>query len=118
MRQASVVIFNVATNVSGNSNKIDTSQVGYASVQVSFTDAAAAGTLKIQVSNDQCGFGNLAADFTPSNWNDLSGASVVVAAGATSVIAKQDMCWRWMRLVWTRTAGAGTFTATVNELCF
>lgn len=115
MRYLNEALFNAATNVTGNSAAVDSSAMTSISVQASFTDAAAAGTLKLQCSNDHNPYGNLPGDFTPTNWNDVPSGSVVVAAGATSLIPSTDVCYQWIRLVWTRTAGAGTFTATIKS---
>src|ERR1051326_4982637 len=113
MRFLNDPLFNATSQTSKNSDALDSSQMEAASVQVYFSDAAAAGTLKVQVSNDHWGAGNLPEPFTPTHWNDLSGASVTVAAGATSLIPRFDVCYQWIRLVWTSTGGAGTMTATV-----
>lgn len=80
-----------------------------------FTDAAAAGALKVQWSNDVASSGDLPSSFLPTNWLDVPSATVTVAAGATSFIPMPtQICYRWLRLVWTRTAGAGTFTVFMN----
>lgn len=116
MRYLNDKMFDAAANASANSSPIDASAMVGFSVQASFTDAAAAGTLKVQFSNDHYGSGNLPFDFTPTNWSDITGASVVVAAGAVSAILFTNVSYQWLRLVWTRTAGAGTFTATLKSI--
>jgi hypothetical protein len=75
-----------------------------ATVQATFTDAAAAGTLKLQSSNDP---------INPTHWNDITGASIAVAAGATVTTpgVANHLCYPFIRAVFTRTAGAGTITA-------
>jgi hypothetical protein len=75
-----------------------------ATVQATFTDAAAAGTLKLQASNDP---------INPTNWSDITGASVVVVAGALVITPSviNHLCYQFIRAVFTRTAGAGTITA-------
>jgi hypothetical protein len=57
---------------------------------------------------------NFSVNFVPTNWVDLASATVTVASGATSIIPKTDMCYQYMRLVWTRTGGTGSFTAITN----
>lgn len=93
--------------------KIDTNQTVSASWLGYFGDATAAGTLKIQFSNDPCAFGNLAVDFTPTNWADIPNASVSVSSGASVAIVIANMCFRWIRAVYTRSGGGST---TVNVL--
>ena len=64
---------NAATNQ--NSIAVDSKLCRFASLQV-VTTSTAAGTVKLQVSNDE--------GTTPTNWNDLTGATVSVSgAGAT-----------------------------------
>ena len=67
--------FLLMSAVSNNGNKesahIDAQQVYGCSFVATFSDNAAAGTMKIQGSNDPCGFGNIAEDFTipmPPPW--------------------------------------------------
>jgi hypothetical protein len=118
MRNLSAIVVNAQTNVTTSFSKIDANQLISASFIATFTDAAAAGTLKLQASNDFDNAGNVAAAaFTPSatSWVDVPSASVVVAAGATSLIPMPlQISYRWLRLVWTRTAGAGTLSVNIN----
>lgn len=104
----------LVTQASKNFDPIAADQLFNCSAQIFFTDAASAGTLKLQGSNDFNKAGNFPGAFTPTHWNDITGASVVVAAGATSLIPKTDISYNYIRLVWTRTAGAGTMTLNVN----
>lgn len=114
--------FLLMSAVSNNGNKesahIDAQQVYGCSFVATFSDNAAAGTMKIQGSNDPCGFGNIAEDFTPTNWVDVASGSVVVAAGATSTVEKIHINYRWLRVTWTRTGGAGTFNVYWNQQGF
>lgn len=111
MKQFNDPVVNAANNASTNFPALDSQQLYGASFIVSFTDAAAAGTLKIQASNDPTADPN---NFVPTHWIDVPSASVVVAAGATSnVPMPAQFCFRWLRVVWTRTAGAGKFTVNM-----
>lgn len=120
MRNLSSIVVNAQNNVAGPTefSKIDSNQLFAASFIATFTDAAAAGTLKVQASNDWDNAGNVAAAaFTPAanSWVDVPSASVLVAAGATSLVPMpQQICYRWLRLVWTRSAGAGTLSVYLN----
>lgn len=103
-----------------HTSTIDADFVTTGSVQAVFSDAAAAGTLIIEGSNDTPL--SLAHDSTglpiPVNWNTVMNgtvaASAVVASGATTTISMQWLNYRWLRITWTRTAGAGTIAASVQ----
>ena len=76
-------------------------------VQAEFTDGAAAGTLKIQGSNDP---------HSPTNWNDVPGMTIAVAAGATvtTPTTATPLCYQWVRVAFVSSAGAGTITANLH----
>lgn len=103
------------TNVTANLSAIPLQQKYSGSVTAVFSDATASGTLKVQISNDKSlTAGLLPEQFVPTNWVDLSGASATVASGANAIIPKIDLSYQYMRMVWTRSAGAGTFQVNVN----
>lgn len=117
MRLLQIKAVDAAANATTTFGKIDSGYLYAASFIASFSDAAAAGTVKIQASNAPTAFGNLADDFTPpaTSWVDVPSASTVVAAGATVYVPMPlNFSFRWIRIVWTRTAGAGTLTV---DLC-
>lgn len=121
MRNLNTPIILNASNATANFNEINASQMYSASFIAVFSDVAAAGTLKVQASNDWSNSGNLPSDFAPAanSWIDIPSASVVVAAGATSLVPMPlSISYRWLRLVWTRTAGAGTFSVYINAQGF
>ncbi len=72
-----------------------------------FTDNAAAGTLKAQGSNDVS---------SPTHWSDIALATVAVTAGGTVCIPVTVSCYEWIRVTYTRSAGAGTFSVRVKAL--
>jgi len=80
-----------------------------ATVQAKFTDAAAAGTLKLQASNDPV---------NPTNWSDIVGSSIAVAAGATSLTPSlpNALSYQFIRAAFVRSAGAGTINAYMNAV--
>lgn len=117
MRTVNTKIIDAQANATLSSTHFDASMVYAISAIANFSDAAAAGTVKLQASNDFTDAGNLAADFTPTVWVDIPSASAVVVAGASVVIPVPQMCYRWVRAVWTRTAGAGTFSVKLNANC-
>jgi hypothetical protein len=80
------------------------------SAQLTATSGAA-GTLKVQASNDE----PVAANVTPANWSDLTGASVVVSGAGAFLIPKTDLCYQWIRLVYTNT-GSGNISVILKAL--
>lgn len=84
------------------------------SFQIVTGDAAVAGTVKIQMSNDQNPAGDYDAGFTPTNWSDIPSATSTVTAGVGAPILLTTMAYRFIRVVFTRSAG--TTTIIVNAL--
>lgn len=87
------------------SEVIDAQFLTSGSIQAAFSDAAAAGTLLLQCSNDPN---------PPANWDTVKNgslsASATVASGALTTISMQWLNFRWLRISWTRSGGAGTFS--------
>lgn len=81
------------------------------SVQLAATGAGAAGTLKIQASNDH----PVAANTVPTNWSDITGASVSVSGAGAYLIPKTDLCYEYIRLVYTN-SGTGTISVVFKAL--
>lgn len=75
-----------------------------------------AGTLKLQGSNDQDA-SNM-PNFAPTNWVDIPSKSVTVTAGAIAVIEAVQLCYAYVRHVWTPSAGAGTIAVDINKQGF
>lgn len=109
-------VFTFADTASHNFPAIDTNQVLALSVQASFSENTAAGTVKLQASNDFSTAGNLAGTFVPTNWVDIAGATVTVVAGATVLIPKTEVSYNYVRVVFTQTGGAGTMTVNVCSM--
>jgi len=92
-----------------------------ASVAATWTGGTAAGTLKVQFSDDDPNFGD-GDDIT--NWYDAITSGCVNPAAAVSVAGAGSQLWeigaqggvphKWMRLVFTRTSGTGTINARLN----
>ena len=93
-----------------NSVAVDSQNMSFASVVVKMTGTAA-GTVKIQASNDEP---TTAAG--PNNWVDISGASVAVSAAGTFIIPKLDICYQYVRVVYTFSSGTGTVTASLHMI--
>lgn len=106
-----------------NSGKIDARQVYSLSLVLTSSSGTNAGTIKLQGSNDICAFGNVVAAFTPTTWADIPAALVdgsgTVASGATVTLVVKQLCYAWVRAVWTPSGGAaGNITAIINTQGF
>lgn len=113
MRNTNCQILSGANTGSVNGSQIDANQLVSASFHAFQGDGTAAGTVKIQASNDVCAYGNLAADFVVTNWVDIPSATASVASGGPVLITIAQMSYRWIRAVYTRTSG-GSSTVVVN----
>lgn len=111
MRNANFNILSASDSVDGTGGKFDSNQLVSASFMAVFGDATVDGTFKIQASNDPCAFGNMAVDFTPTNWVDIPSATATITNGASALITIANMTYRWVRAVWAVT-GAGVQTVT------
>lgn len=105
------------TNATINLPGLDASNSFSCSAIAVFSDGAAAGTLKLQASNQKNAakvtFGN---PVSATDWTDIPSASVTIAAGANAIIPKTDLSYQSIRLVWTSTGGAGTLNVNLNIL--
>jgi hypothetical protein len=105
-------VSNTGTVVSA---RIDASYLTMATVQATFTDAAAAGTLKLQGSNDV-----VPGTIQPTNWSDIPSTTATVTAGGTACTppTTAPFCYRWIRVVFVSSAGAGTLSANIMAVGF
>jgi hypothetical protein len=111
MRSFNEPILNAAdASVNQNSIIVDAQNLHLASLHVTMTGTAA-GTVKFQASNDEPRNGT-----APSNWVDISGATVSVSAAGQFLIPKLDVCYNFMRAVYTFTSGTGTVTAKMHMI--
>lgn len=99
-------------NTSISTAAVDLNQIFRISGHIVAT-ATINGEIKFQVSNDFCPFGNIAANFIPTNWSDLGYVMPVMAAGSTQRLSTQEVSYRWLRVVWTDLSG-GTSTGTIS----
>lgn len=114
MRQVNVAILSGSNSATINGSQIDANQLINASFHLIVGDATAAGTFKIQASNDIAQVGQVPGTFTVTNWVDIPNASVVQAAATQqALISLSNMSYRWIRAVWTSTTPSNT-TNTVN----
>lgn len=100
-----------------NGDKTDSGQWVAASATL-VTTGDVAGTAKFQASNDVCASSNVAQEFTPTHWADVPSATATCSAAGTKLIAKFDCSYRWLRIVFTPTAGSGSVSVLVNAVGF
>ncbi len=114
MRQVNNNIIPIQSAATVTSAIMDSRNLFYMSAQIAATGSAA-GTLKIQVSNDEKPV--LANDtaWQPTNWSDLSGASVSVSGAGAFLIPKTDLCYQYIRAVYTN-SGTGTISVVIKAL--
>lgn len=110
MRPNNPILLNAVAN-SGTklSSALDASCIYQGSVFIFFSDGAAAGTLSFQGSNDP--FEQLPHNLAPQNWIDIS--TVTSASGASKSLAyapATNGSFRWLRVKWVQSGGAGTVT--------
>ncbi len=121
MKNVNAEVLNISDAATVNGGKIDASQIYSATFHAIWTDSDAAGTVKIQASNDLCPPGNLPSSFTPTNWIDIPSASATItaAAGNQKLIALTPAVgYRWLRIVWTQTTpGSGLIKVNMFAIC-
>ena len=120
MQNPNGLIISGASDASGNttSSAISTSQWVASTFMAYFSENTAAGTLQLQFSNDPpSGIPN--NDFTPTNWMNVPGSqatATVSSGGSVVVYPPAYFVCRWLRVVFTRSGGAGTFSVAYNAL--
>jgi hypothetical protein len=110
MRQVNDNIIPLQAAASITTAAISASLLFSISAQITATGGAA-GTLKFQASNDEFWPNNN----VPINWSDIPSASVSVTGDGVFLIPKIDLCYQWVRLVYTNT-GTGTISVVFKAL--
>jgi hypothetical protein len=83
------------------------------SVQV-ITTSTIAGTVKLQFSNDPQNIAGF-----PVNWSDIAGATVTLSGSAGVFhIPKTEICYNFMRVVFTKSGGSGTVSVNYHSFAF
>ena len=112
MRDLCISILSASDATSQTGAAVDANQLVSASFQSIFGDSAAAGTVKLQASNDA-----VVAPTQPSNWSDIPSATATVTAGVAPLIVIPNMCFRYVRAVFTQTTpGSSNVTVKMNAL--
>lgn len=112
MRNAQIQILNAVNTATQTGSAYFVGQIVSASFVLANGDATAAGTLKLQASNDAPINGN-PQTFIPTNWADIPNATSTVASGIGPAIVIGNMCFAYIRAVYTR-SGGGSTTIIVN----
>jgi hypothetical protein len=110
MRQVNEIAIPSQSAATVSSAAIPALNLFAASAQITSVGAGAAGTLKMQASND-----DPLAPNQPTNWSDISGASVAVSGAGSFLIPKLDLCYQWVRLVYTN-SGSGTIQVVFKAI--
>lgn len=115
MRQVNDKVLSGANNVTVTGAQLDTNQMINMSFHCILGDSTAAGTFKLQASNDISQIPPGQGGFTAKNWVDIPNQSIAMPAGTTqALLTLSEMSFRWVRAVWTVTT-AGTTTVAVNR---
>ncbi len=118
MRNVNALALSALDYLDTNGSLIDANQLAQASFHAVFSDATAAGTFKIQGSNDVAPARNMALidGFAPTHWVDVPNQSASIVAGAQALLTLAPSPYRWLRAVYTNTgAGAQTITTVADE---
>lgn len=111
MRNVPVQILNADNSKDETGAAVFCGQYVAASFVISNGDNTAAGTVKIQGSND-LPVGNPGA-FIPTNWADITSATSTIASGVGPAIVLATMNFQYIRAVFTHSGGGSTLI-TVN----
>lgn len=110
MRNVNVNVLSASDHLTSNSSAIDAGQLVSASFHAYFGDTSAAGTLKLQASNDVDPFGKV-----PTHWVDVPSQSAAVTSGGSVLITLVNNAYRWLRAVYTTTATGAQTVAPIAD---
>lgn len=101
MRASSEIVLDIDGTASANGPWIAIQNVWQLSLQYA-SAGDTAGTIKLQFSNDYYG---ALTEIKPSTATDITGATVSVTAASSGGIPKTDVCYNWVRAVYTKSGG-------------
>lgn len=107
-------VLSAGDSLNTNGDQIDFGQVVSASFHAYFGDTNAAGTFKLQASNDVCITGNL-PNFTVTNWIDIPNQSATITAGASALLTIAQNGYKWCRCTYTNTATGAQTVAPIAD---
>lgn len=108
MRQENIHIIPVQAAATITTAAIDSRNLFACSAQITATGSAA-GTLIIQASDDDISNG------PPVNFSPIPLATIAVSGAGTFLIPKTDLCYQWVRMVFTN-SGTGTISVVFKAL--
>lgn len=117
MKPVNSIVLSGADTGSLNGSAIVADQLVSASFQAIFADTTVAGTIQVQASNDLPPAGNIPNSFVPTNWTNVASGSAAIVAGASVMVILPQICYRWMRVIFTETT-PGTSTFKVEMFAF
>lgn len=103
------IIPSQTASLSANGTAVDASFVTTCSAQI-VASGSATGTLKLQASNDAIFPPNV-----PTHWNDITSATVSVSGAGSYMILKTDICYDWIRAVYSSTATGAQTVAPIAD---
>ncbi len=115
MRYEVIKLIDAADNSTSQTSTliVDANQIVNMSFQTVMGDTSAAGTVKVQASNDQPKPGQIRGLFTPTNWSDVTNATSAIVAGVGPLIVLSNLAVGYVRVVFT-SSNAGNTTITVQ----
>lgn len=110
MRNTQFVILNADDSMTQTGNSFWVGQICSGSFVPSCGDATAAGTLKLQASNQSPASTTAPTKFTPAStsWADIPNATSTIASGAGPAIVIPNMAFAYIRAVFTHSGGGST----------
>lgn len=81
-------------------------------VSITFRNINATGSLKLQGSNDSNTQEN-SSKVSVNEWVDITGATLALAGTGIGYMEKVDLTFRWIRVVFTFTSGAGVLNSAL-----
>ncbi len=96
MRRSNFTYFTGSDHQNQTGAAIDANQLFSMSFEAVFGDVNAAGTFKLQASNDPAS--------APTNWVDLPSQTVNVTSGTSALLTIAQSAYRWIRAKYTSTA--------------
>lgn len=106
MRRVNVNVLSAGDSLTTNGSTVDSNQLVSASFHAYFGDTNAAGTFKLQASNDTTpeGYDALQSGFAPTHWVDVPNQTANITSGAGAILTIAQSAYRWIRAVYTSTA--------------
>lgn len=115
---AAITVAGAATgdlSASFNSDPFLVNRIKQGSIQLAISAAAALnGTVRLQMSNDPGTLPGVGPVTGVTNWVDINGTTKAVAANGPDAWGMTDIGYRWVRIVYTRTAGTGTIAFRIE----